>query len=159
MLFLGLALTVNGSIDHNVTVGGSQLIFNPSNISAQAGDTVTFQFMPGNHTATQSTFEQPCQPFKSSSGQGGFDSGFMQSTYTINISDVTPIWVYCKQGLHCREGMVFSINADVAGSETYSAFKARAMGGTVSNGGAGRAVVSCFGVVLGLFILAEGWML
>ncbi|KAI6151079.1 hypothetical protein BKA82DRAFT_82920, partial [Pisolithus tinctorius] len=106
--------------DHNVTVGGSQLTFNPSNISAQAGDTVTFQFMPGNHTATQSTFEQPCQPFKSSSGQGGFDSGLC----------VTPIWVYCKQGLHCREGMVFSINADVAGSETYSAFKARAMGGT-----------------------------
>jgi plastocyanin len=65
------------SQDHRIIVGGSTLTFEPANITAQAGDTITFEFHQKNHTATQSSFAAPCQKLASSStsGQVGFDSG------------------------------------------------------------------------------------
>jgi hypothetical protein len=54
-----------------------------------------------NHTVTQSSFADPC-----AKQDGGFDSGFMpvaanstamQPTYTVQVNDTKPIWVYCKQ--------------------------------------------------------------
>jgi plastocyanin len=65
------------SRDHRIIVGGNTLTFQPSNITAQAGDTVTFEFHTKNHTTTQSSFAAPCQKLAStsSSGQVGFDSG------------------------------------------------------------------------------------
>lgn len=57
--------------NHVIQVGpGSELLYNPSNISASIGDTVTFVFNPKNHTVTQSSFEEPCVALA-----GGFDSG------------------------------------------------------------------------------------
>jgi plastocyanin len=69
--------TSGTNTDHKVVVGGSTLTYTPSNITAQVGDTVTFQFMQKNHTATQSTFANPCRALTltSTSGQVGFDSG------------------------------------------------------------------------------------
>jgi len=71
------APTSGTSTDHKVVVGGSTVTYTPSNITAQVGDTVTFQFMQKNHTATQSTFADPCRALTltSTSGQVGFDSG------------------------------------------------------------------------------------
>ncbi|KAG2075883.1 hypothetical protein BDR04DRAFT_1090647 [Suillus decipiens] len=125
------------STDHKVVVGGSTLTYTPSNITAQIGDTVTFQFMQKNHTATQSTFADPCRALTltSTSGQVGFDSGFMAvastattfPTYTVKINDTAPIWVYCKQTGHCGQGMVFSVNAAESGANSYAAFKAQAI--------------------------------
>lgn len=50
----------------------------------------------------------------------GFHSGFqpaaasasmgMTSTYTVNVTSTTPIWVYCAQGKHCEAGMVMVVN-------------------------------------------------
>lgn len=125
------------STDHKVVVGGSSLIYTPSNITAQVGDTVTFQFMQKNHTVTQSTFADPCRALTltSTSGQVGFDSGYMAvgsnattfPTYTVKINDTAPVWVYCKQSGHCGQGMVFSVNAVESGSNNYAAFKAKAI--------------------------------
>ncbi|KAH7910634.1 hypothetical protein BJ138DRAFT_1064855 [Hygrophoropsis aurantiaca] len=131
------APTTGTGVDHKVVVGGSSLVYNPSNISANVGDTVTFQFMQKNHTATQSTFADPCRALTltSTSGQIGIDSGFMPvaadattfPTYTFTVNDTTPIWVYCKQTGHCGQGMVFSVNAVESGPNNYAAFKANAM--------------------------------
>ncbi|GJE87927.1 cupredoxin domain-containing protein [Phanerochaete sordida] len=119
-----------------VIVGGSSLAFTPANITVQVGDSVTFQFHQKNHTATQSTFAAPCVGLtdSSTSGQIGFDSGFMPvadnatlyPTFTITINDTSPIWAYCKTGDHCGLGMVFAINAPSSGSDTFAAFQARA---------------------------------
>lgn len=141
------------SSDHVVIVGGTAgLVYSPSNITAQPGDTVTFQFHSKNHTATQSSFASPCRALSSTSttGQIGFDSGFMPvdanatqfPTYTIQINDVrlilsdlisfadpslktTPIWVYCRQLTHCGSGMTFSVNAVEPNS--FAAFQAKAI--------------------------------
>jgi len=126
------------STDHQVVVGGTgKLFYTPSNITAQVGDTVTFQFQQKNHTATQSSFAVPCRELAltSTSGQVGFDSGFMPvsenattfPTYTIQINNTAPIWVYCRQTGHCGDGMVFSVNAIATGPNNFAAFKAMAI--------------------------------
>lgn len=144
--FPGSAAPTSGtSTDHKVVVGGTTLTYTPSNITAQIGDTVTFQFMQKNHTATQSTFADPCRALTltSTSGQVGFDSGYMPvgtdattfPTYTVKINDTAPIWVYCKQTGHCGQGMVFSVNAVESSANNFAAFKAKAiqLNGTTSS--------------------------
>ncbi|KAL0580438.1 hypothetical protein V5O48_001591 [Marasmius crinis-equi] len=136
------APTAATSQDHKVVVGGTggKLTFEPANITAQAGDTVTFEFRQKNHTATQSSFDQPCQPLSP-----GFDSGFMAvadsattfPSYTIQINDTKPIWAYCRQGNHCASGMVFSVNAVESGPNNFEAFKAKATNNNSSSGNSG----------------------
>ncbi|THH10005.1 hypothetical protein EW145_g1624 [Phellinidium pouzarii] len=128
-----------GPTDHKIEVGGTNLLtYNPSNITAQPGDTVTFTFNVKNHTATQSNFAEPCRPFADTAatpGQVGFDSGFMAvsanattfPTFTVTVNDTKPIWVYCRQTGHCGQGMVFSVNAIESGPNNFAAFQALAM--------------------------------
>jgi plastocyanin len=74
----GASSTPGLSNNHQVVVGGTgKLFFTPSNITANPGDTITFQFQQKNHTVTQSSFASPCKPLASTSttGQVGFDSG------------------------------------------------------------------------------------
>jgi len=128
-----------GSTDHKVIVGGTAgLVYSPNNIKARPGDTVTFEFHQKNHTATQSTFANPCKSLTSTSttGQVGFDSGFMPvaadattfPTWTVRINDTTPIWVYCQQGNHCGQGMVLAVNSVDSGPNSFDAFVAKAKG-------------------------------
>jgi len=130
------------STDHKVVVGGPSLVFQPANITAQVGDTITFQFMQKNHTATQSSFANPCSPLSSSTGPG-FDSGFMAvaegatqfPTYTIQVNNTTPIWAYCKQANHCQSGMVFAVNAVETGQNNFENFVNNAKGASNSPNG------------------------
>jgi len=152
----GSAAPTSGvSTDHQVVVGGSAgLVYTPSNITAQPGDTVTFQFQQKNHTATQSSFAVPCRELAltSTSGQVGFDSGFNPvaansttfPTYTIQINDTAPVWVYCRQTGHCGEGMVFSVNAIATGPNNFGAFQASAkqQNGSATSSGSAPASTS-----------------
>ncbi|KAJ7199659.1 Cupredoxin [Mycena pura] len=128
-------------VDHKIFVGKDGLTFEPNEIQAAINDTVTFEFHPKNHTVTQSSFPSPCVPLAntSTSGQVGFDSGFMAvspnatvfPTFTITINDTAPIWGYCQQPgppAHCGQGMVFAINAVDSGKNNFEAFQAIANG-------------------------------
>lgn len=118
---LGSSLAAAQTV-HVVEVSSTNgsLTYSPNNVKATAGDMVQFQFLAGNHTVTQSTFDQPCQPIALHSNVTGFHSGFMDvaasasmgmiPTYTIEINNTTPIWVYCAQGKHCEAGMSMVIN-------------------------------------------------
>lgn len=83
-----LASTVSAAV-HDVTVGNADAaqIYTPSSLvsassppihaqdslvyqSASAGDQIIFHFEQANHTATQSSFDDPCHTIS-----GGFDSG------------------------------------------------------------------------------------
>jgi len=167
------------SQDHKIIVGGSTLTFQPSNISAQPGDTITFEFHQKNHTVTQSSFAAPCQMLSSTStsGQVGFDSGFMPvsqnattfPSFTVQVNDTSPIWAYCRQVSHCGEGMVFAANANESTANTFEAFEARAKEingtGTSSNStgssatgksGAGAVRLGGTGIAVGLAALLLG---
>ena len=58
----------------------------------------------------------------------GFDSGFVPVTkeatefpaWTIEVTAKTPIWYFCAQGPHCKNGMVGAINAPKEGEKTLS---------------------------------------
>jgi len=119
---------------YTVIVGGNEtLTFTPDFLLAQPRDTVVFQFQSKNHTATQSSFDDPCRKleFTSTTGQIGFDSGFNAiaagqedfPTFSVVVNDTAPIWVYCRQTGHCGKGMVFSINPDNSGPRSFSAFQ------------------------------------
>lgn len=169
------------SQDHKIIVGGTGVLtFQPANITTQPGDTITFEFHQKNHTVTQSSFAAPCQMLASTStsGQVGFDSGFMPvaanvttfPTYTIQVNDSTPIWAYCRQSGHCGQGMVFAANAVESGPNNFEAFEARAkqINGTSSNStssttgnssGAGAVRLSGMGIVVGLAAVIFGMAL
>ncbi|KAJ7214456.1 hypothetical protein GGX14DRAFT_360145 [Mycena pura] len=114
-----------------VLVGqNNSLTFSPSNITAQVGDTVTFQFQSKNHSVTQSSFASPCVPLA-----GGVDSGFQAVapdatalpvfSFTLNNAS-TPLFFFSKQNAECQEGMVFSINQNPNSAKSFAAFQANA---------------------------------
>ncbi|KAF9567533.1 hypothetical protein CPC08DRAFT_703071 [Agrocybe pediades] len=119
---------------HLIKVGDGGLVFNPSQLTAAAGDTISFQFQAKNHSVTQSTFTDPCTPVP-----GGADSGFVnvpagstslpQWSITVNNASA-PLWFFCKQVPpapalpHCQSGMVFAVNPTPA--KTFDMFQAAA---------------------------------
>ncbi|TFY58579.1 hypothetical protein EVJ58_g6328 [Rhodofomes roseus] len=158
--------------EHIVIVGADgKLAYEPSNITAAVGDIITFLFMHANHTATQSSFSDPCTSLTetSTSGQIGFDSGFMPvangtsdyPTYTVEVNNTDPMWVYCKQTNpqdHCAAGMVFSLNAVASGLEDYSAFvdaaKQSNATSATSHSGSSRSITSARNAGVALTLLA-----
>ncbi|KAK4159815.1 hypothetical protein QBC43DRAFT_326382 [Cladorrhinum sp. PSN259] len=126
------AASVAQAANYDVTVGKGGLKFDPPTLNAAAGDTITYYFYAKNHSVTQSSFNEPCQPLS-----GGFFSGFVptespdvpsRTTFTITVQDAArPIWVYCSQatGNHCQSGMVQAINAPQVGN-TFEAFAEKA---------------------------------
>ncbi|KAG8162411.1 hypothetical protein KVR01_008176 [Diaporthe batatas] len=134
-----------------VSTANNSLVYTPDNIKASAGEMVQFQFVAGNHTVTQSTFDQPCTPISSiMSNVTGFHSGYqpaaasqqsgMIPTYTVMINDSKPIWLYCAQGKHCQNGMVMVINENTAANASrslteFKALAAKATSNTAPSGG------------------------
>jgi plastocyanin len=126
---------------HTVTVGANgTLTYDPPSIQANVRDTVKFVFAAKNHTITQSSFADPCRKlqFTSTTGQIGFDSGFVpgeadgSATFSITVNDTQPIWAYCRQTGHCGQGMVFAINSDESSDRNFAAFEnlAKTINGT-----------------------------
>lgn len=115
---------------HEVTVGGDQgLSYFPQEVAAQVGDMIIFTFYAMNHTVTQSTFDDACTAM-----EGGMDSGFMANPdnsidpppqVAMQVMTEDPIWMYCAQGNHCGQGMVFSINPSQ--ENTHAQFQANAI--------------------------------
>ncbi|KAJ3574001.1 hypothetical protein NP233_g2072 [Leucocoprinus birnbaumii] len=143
-LLVSLAALVSAE-DFLVLVGqNNTLTYSPESVNAQAGDTISFRFLSKNHTVTQSTFADPCQPL--TSPVPGVNSGFMPvpagSTsfpqWTITLEDASsPLWFYCAQTGHCQAGMVFALNPTA--NKTFAAFQATAMGSSSSGSGAGSS--------------------
>lgn len=122
------AATSASAADIQVTVGANGLLaYNPTNVTAQPNDTITFTFSPSNHTVTQTNFSAPCLPL-----EGGIDSGFKPVSanatdvvsFTITVNDTNTTWWSCRQTGHCQKGMVFAVN--LAANETFEEFQANA---------------------------------
>jgi len=106
---LSAACAVNAA-DITVNVSDSQgaLKYTNNTITAKKGDIVTFRFLGGNHSVTQSeSFSVPCTHLK-----GGFASGFHPNggQYVVKVNDTEPIWFHCSQEGHCQAGMIGAIN-------------------------------------------------
>lgn len=139
----------------NITVGKDNAnTFDPPQVTGvQQGDVINFRFVSKSHSATQSTFDQPCQ-----TKQGGVDSGFQTVAanatsfpeWSIQVNNVTaPMWFYCARAPHCTaSGMVFAINPTA--NKTFAAFQAKATGGaTASSTASGASASGTGGVTAG----------
>jgi plastocyanin len=133
------ANATNGQQVWVVKVGSpdGKFVFSPSEIRANAGDLVQFQFYAlvgkcrksenlklieyQNHSVASSWYDSPCVPNSQQQGSinaasNAFFTGFMPTaadgslTYTIPVIDDQPVWFYCTQGKHCQAGMVGVIN-------------------------------------------------
>ncbi|KZT54330.1 hypothetical protein CALCODRAFT_473534 [Calocera cornea HHB12733] len=131
---LSLAALASAQTTHSVMVGANGgLTYTPNTVTAALGDIVQFTFAANNHTATVSSFANPCTALT-----GSFTSGFQpvaagstdlpQVSYNVQTTD--PIWFYCGQKVpinHCENGMVFAINPPPNGTNTFANFQANAM--------------------------------
>ncbi|KAK5997226.1 Extracellular serine-rich protein [Cladobotryum mycophilum] len=139
------------SVGKNPQTGKAGLQYWPENIVAAPGSFVQFQFWVGNHTVTQSDFDHPCQPISQiDSTKEGVWSGFVPAaasadkgeipTYTVQVNDTKPIWLFCSQGKHCQSGMAMVINQNTTAnsSRCLSSYKSAAAGVTIpSDSGSG----------------------
>ncbi|KAF7793251.1 hypothetical protein EIP86_004361 [Pleurotus ostreatoroseus] len=138
---LASAGAVFGQQTFQIVVGNnSELTFSPNSITgAQTGDTLQFIFATKNHTATQSSFTDPCTELAPPPGQQAINSGFMPvpagtttgfPTFNVQLTNVTaPLWFYCQQTIpadHCQLGMVFAVNPTA--DKTFALFQQMAMG-------------------------------
>jgi len=146
--------TSTSGIVHKVIVGqNNTLTFTPSSIQAVAGDTIAFTFVSKNHSATQSTFTNPC-----TLAPGGVNSGFQpippnstmaaQWSITLDAKSVTaPLWFFCAQTnpkVHCNAGMVFAINPTA--NKTFAQFQNNAINaGNTTSSSSGTAAPSSTG--------------
>jgi len=118
--------------------GTNAFVYTPNQVKAKVGDRINFEFHVKNHTATQSSFAQPCtRQLNTVTNELGVDSGFMTipndpppteiPVWTIEVKqDSAPIWLFCNQAKHCNSGMVFAINAPESGNKTFAAFLEKA---------------------------------
>lgn len=131
-----------------VLVGADgKLSYEPSHVVALPRDTLVFEFVSKNHTVTQSSFADPCKPFRTADGVAGIDSGFVPAAaagqpaaqFRVKVNNTAPLYFYCKQGAgaHCGAGMVFSVNTDENGARSFSAFQtlAKQLNGGATPGG------------------------
>ncbi|KAJ7670076.1 hypothetical protein DFH06DRAFT_936378, partial [Mycena polygramma] len=106
------------------------LTFLPSNITAAVGDKVTFQFLSRNHSVTQSSFASPCAPLAKSVDSGFQPIGINTTAFPEFSSTLknasAPLFFFSAQTGYCKQGMVFSINANPNSAKSFAAFQANA---------------------------------
>lgn len=132
---LGLAACASAANITVIVAQGGALNYTPSSVTASEGDVISFQFVAGNHTVTQSSFSNPCTMLST-----GIDSEFQPASsnasmvpeYSFTVSNASaPLWFYCRQGRHCQAGMVFAVNPTT--DETFDAFRAKATGSSTNS--------------------------
>jgi len=137
---------VASAADINVRVGDGGLVFNPSSVMGQLGDTIHFTFVSKNHSVTESTFAVPC-----TQASTGIDSGFLAvdanstlaPSWSFTLNTTTPLWFFCAQTTpvnHCQSGMVFAVNPTA--DKTFDAYQATAKNGAAAGGAAGASGAS-----------------
>ncbi|KAI9465266.1 hypothetical protein BJY52DRAFT_1246122 [Lactarius psammicola] len=123
-VYLVVAETIVVTVGGNTT-GDGATIFTPQIIVAKRGDTVTFNFTNGNHTATESTFSDPCIPAHDTDATiNGFNSGFRNTTPgtpgSILTNENHTFWFFDYNT--CGEGGVGVINNNESSTETLAGF-------------------------------------
>ncbi|KAJ2915361.1 hypothetical protein MD484_g5080, partial [Candolleomyces efflorescens] len=124
MLPFAMAFEYRVGVGKDETTGRKGLGFDPSVIHPAAGDTITFEFRSGSHSAVQSSFDNPCV------GNGGFNSGVHEvpdslavdapglPVVTVTVNNTEPLWFFDEAGGLCHQGAVLAVNPTAAQSAT-----------------------------------------
>ncbi|KZV85440.1 hypothetical protein EXIGLDRAFT_726143 [Exidia glandulosa HHB12029] len=125
------------AVTHTVVVGGNgTLTFSPSQVFANEGDVIAYEFQSGTHSVVQSTFDNPCTAAPAANAvnsglvtvdQALIDSGVRYPTYRLGVINASePLWIMCSVPDHCMKGMVMVVNP--SGNKTFDSFKTTALG-------------------------------
>ncbi|KAF8265372.1 hypothetical protein EI94DRAFT_1735933 [Lactarius quietus] len=132
----------------DVAPSGS-LVYNPANITAANGTSVTFERSSFCHTIY---VRKSCTYLAAANGSsGGFDSGLQaKKEFTITITnDQEPIWFFCKESDHCGLGMVSDGGPVTGGVNAVATSTPTATSpSSSSSSDAGRLVASSFFALL-----------
>ncbi|KAJ7502961.1 hypothetical protein B0H11DRAFT_2360764 [Mycena galericulata] len=133
-----LAVTHIITVSNNLTATNGSAVFNPPVTNASLGETVFFNFTQGNHSATQSSFANPCIPaHDTNSSVNGFNTdlrnagnGTAITSFVIIMNpDIvnTTLWFFDQNT--CGIGGVGVINAGnvTATWQPYDAFVRNAL--------------------------------
>ena len=84
---------------HIVTVGKGAHRFDPETLTASAGDIVTFEFFPLNHSVVRAQYRYPCIPYEDVVvGQEGFFSGLIPVSDILDDVRSSPsLWMAASQ--------------------------------------------------------------
>jgi len=131
IVVLGLSALAAAQTTISVSNKDGKLVFTPDSVNAKVGTSVEFQFWPRNHSVAESSFDSPCKPL---AGSTTLFSGFHpvaanaedRPTWTVQINNTNPIWLYCSQADHCQSGMVAVINPPSSGARTLASYKSAA---------------------------------
>ncbi|KAI0753168.1 hypothetical protein C8Q80DRAFT_1150398 [Daedaleopsis nitida] len=101
-------------------------VFDPSEATADIGDTIIFNFTQGNHTAIQSNFTSPCIAvhdvnrtlpiYGFNSGVHDTKNGTAPSTYGVLVTDNSTMWFF--DATTCGDGGIGGINLDSSSEQT-----------------------------------------
>lgn len=117
--------------------------FFPDRVIAENGTMLQFHFTGGNHTATQSNFDNALVPLSvSRPGTMGAYSGFqpanasmsrgLVSTFTVPVAGT--MWFFCSQGRHGEGGMSLVVNENLQANSTRSLEAYRRLSANVAAG-------------------------
>ncbi|KZV81406.1 hypothetical protein EXIGLDRAFT_755596 [Exidia glandulosa HHB12029] len=123
-LFVAASLSVLAVAQTTIKVDvgpGGQFVYEPNNVEAKVGDTVSFNIVDPIHTVTQAaSIGTPCV-------QSGFTNPDGATTFDVKVNNTDPIYIYCLP--HCALGMVMIINPKNPGD--VDSFATVAKGGTL----------------------------
>ncbi|KAJ5787622.1 Cupredoxin [Penicillium paradoxum] len=116
------ATSSSGPATHTIKVGhkSDPHQFSPTDIKANAGDLVVFEFYPTNHSVVKADYLSPCVPAE----EGLFNSEAFEDfnqengqiigpppTWSLRINNTEPTFFYCTAIDSCtKNGMVGAIN-------------------------------------------------
>lgn len=80
-----------------IAVGQNGLKFSPNSLVVAPGRQVVFQFYPGGHSVTQSSFDAPCVPLNATS----LFSGFINSSGGPAVGFLSPLVMKHRADCHC----------------------------------------------------------
>lgn len=88
---LARATTTESAVTHTVSVGSkiSPHAFVPSNITANPGDTILFEFYPTNHSVAKADYLAPCVPASSDVFWSGSFADFTEDSNGNIVGDVS----------------------------------------------------------------------
>ena len=98
----------------DIAVGKGGLLYDPEEVTAAKGDSLVFHFYGPVHNVAQSSFDKPCQPIDNAIYSGDFEvegEGPSDKTFTVQVNNTDPIWIYCAEETHCENGMAMVVNA------------------------------------------------
>ncbi|KZW03257.1 hypothetical protein EXIGLDRAFT_744100 [Exidia glandulosa HHB12029] len=110
LVFFTAATSLVAAVQNTINVTGDASSWQHQDLHGAVGDTFSILLPQGfGHSLMQVSFDSPCAALA-----GGFNTGVSQkvaTNFTVQLTDMDPIYIACGEPGHCHAGEVSTINA------------------------------------------------